>query len=63
MKHTPFWSETGGLGALTPACGAQVGYPGYPVDIRIGNLSPSISAFPLSQNGCRSATVTTQYYP
>ena len=40
MKHTPFWSETGGLGALTPACGAQVGYPGYPVDIRIGNLSP-----------------------
>ena len=60
MKHTPFWSETGGLGALTPACGAQVGYPGYPVDIRVGNLSPSNPAFPLSQNGYRSAARPTQ---
>lgn len=29
-----------GFGALPQRSGAKVGYPGYPVDIRIGNLSP-----------------------
>ena len=29
-----------GFGAPPQRSGAKVGYPGYPVDIRIGNLSP-----------------------
>lgn len=37
-----------GLGGAAPACSAQVGYPEYPVDIRIGYLSPFDPTFSLA---------------
>ena len=58
-----FRSETRGLGALPPPCSAQVYYLGYPMDIRIGNLSPFIPSFPVSQTDypywCRTHTNLT----